>query len=171
MRVHVGACVPVRACVCTCARVCPCVRAAVQRVRGDKKQCVDAAVLVDPAIDLRGYVEKDLGNLALDVALLKDALKGISDVTEAAAIVGRWRCAPVESLVSAQDVSDSHRRSLRRRMGTVQELMRRLETSCAGKEAVLQAALSLLAMCSVLCLCRSRWLWASQSPTPGRTQT
>ena len=61
--------------------------------QGVKKQCVDAAVLADPAINLRGYVENDLGNLALDVALLKDALKGIADVTAAAAIVAQWRAA------------------------------------------------------------------------------
>ena len=118
--------------------------------QGDKKQCFDAAVLADAATDLRGYVEKDLGNLALDVALLKNALKGITDVTEAAGIVDQWRATPADSLESAQDVSESHRRSLRRRIGTVREMMRRLEASCEGEAAVLLATRSLLAMCSVL---------------------
>jgi hypothetical protein len=119
---------------------------------------VHADVLNDPGINLREFVEKDLGNLALDVALLKNALKGITPnakapndrghLTKAAEIVHRWRTATAESLESAQDLSESHCRSLRRRMGTVRELMRRLEASC--EDDVWQAARSLLAMCSVL---------------------
>ena len=119
---------------------------------------VHADVLNDPVINLREFVERDLGNLALDVALLKNALKGIAPdakvpndrghLTKAAEIVGRWRTATAESLEAAQDMSESHRRSLRRRMGTVRELMRRLEASCEDNVAL--AARSLLAMCSVL---------------------
>jgi tetratricopeptide (TPR) repeat protein len=113
-------------------------------------QGVDAAVLADTAIDVRGYVENELGNLALDVALLKNALKGITDVAKAAELLLRWRAAPAESLEAALDVSESQRRSLRRRIGTVRELLRRIEVSCDGDAALLPVARSLLAMCSVL---------------------
>jgi tetratricopeptide (TPR) repeat protein len=118
--------------------------------RGDKKQRVDEAVLESKSINLRKYVEHDLGNLALDVALLKNALKGITDVTEAAAIVGRWCEEPAANLESAQDMSESHRRSLRRRNGVVRELMRRFETSCEGDGALLLGVRALLAICCVL---------------------
>ena len=106
-------------------------------------------VLDNRDINLRGFIETVLGSLALDVALLKNALGGI-DLAKAKTIVDGWRDMTAESLESAQDMSESHRRSLRRRMGTVRELMRRLEENCEDDVALLAAARSLLAMCSVL---------------------
>jgi tetratricopeptide (TPR) repeat protein len=104
-------------------------------------------VLDNRDINLRGFIETVLGSLALDVALLKNALGGI-DLAKAKTIVDGWRDMTAESLESAKDMSESQCRSLRGRMGTVRELMRRLEASC--EDDVWQAARSLLAMCSVL---------------------
>ena len=118
--------------------------------QGEKEKLrVHEDVLKDAGINLREYIENQLGSLVLDVALLKNALKGI-EPTSAAEIVRQWRTDIVESLETAQDMREAPRRSLRRRMGTVRELMRRLKASCEDDKKVALAARSLLAMCSVL---------------------
>ena len=105
---------------------------------------VKADVLADAGINMRQYVEEELGNLAIAVALLKRALTGL-DRVKAAAVMEQFRSSTVASLAG-----QSVERHLRGMAGTVNELIRRLREACQDDSELQADAMALLAIVAVL---------------------
>lgn len=97
----------------------------------------------DLALDLRGFVEQQLGNMPLAVSLLKKVLRG-KEMEEARELFGRLR-SDVQLLPQPQ--SDWYIRSLG---GMVADLMQRLEDLCRDDQELLGEARRLLAMLAAL---------------------
>jgi tetratricopeptide (TPR) repeat protein len=115
-----------------------------EKDRGRDDTRVKIAVLQDGSIDLRGFVEHELGNLPLAVSMVKSALKGL-DVPGASKVMARLRQSVVLELGGYQES-----RYLRTLEGLVQELIDgRLKRRCRDG-AVHATATRLLSMLCVL---------------------
>jgi tetratricopeptide (TPR) repeat protein len=113
--------------------------------RGRDDARVTRAVMQDGEIDLRRFVERDLGNLPLAVSMAKSALQGLN-VQDAREVMIRIRQSLVDQLGGYRES-----RYLRTLDGLVQELIEvRLRRRCGEDGVLYSTATRLLSMLCVL---------------------
>lgn len=112
-----------------------------QSGKGLKKEVLDDAVIM---ARIRQFVEEELGNLTISVAMLKKALRGLG-AAKAAETINKFESSLVESL---QDAAVD--RNLRGLLGTVAVLLQRVRTVCGSDGHRHEAAMALMAMVTVL---------------------
>ena len=109
--------------------------------KGLKKEVSDDDALMQR---IEQFVEEELGNLTISVAMLKQALKGLG-VVKATETMAQFESSLVESLQDARVD-----RNLRGLQGTIKVLLQRLGVVCQGDTQRVEVAMQLLAMVAVL---------------------
>jgi tetratricopeptide (TPR) repeat protein len=108
------------------------------RTRGCRGLQVKKEILEDPVADVRGFVERDLGNLPLGVAMLKSALSGQLSILEARECMQRCRSAFVAELGGKR--ADRYVKTLQTML---EEMLKRVELRCNTEAEFLNSQLML----------------------------